>query len=56
MVHDIDLFTVRSVGLGLGDCLAYLLPDANVSLSDEDTGVVYRLGQPELKHLKMRGS
>ena len=37
---------------GLRDRVSYLLPDADVSLSDEDTGVVNRLGEPELEHLE----
>ena len=37
---------------GLGDRVSYLLPDADVSLSDEDTGVMDRLGEPELENLK----
>ena len=30
---------------------SYLLPDPDVSLPDEDTGVVDGLGQPQLEHL-----
>ena len=38
--------------LGLGDRVSYLLPDTDVPLSDEDTGVVNGLGEPELEHLE----
>ena len=31
---------------------SYLLPDSDVSLPDEDTGVVDGLGQPQLEHLQ----
>ena len=41
---------------GLGVRVSYLLPDADVSLPDEDTGVVDRLGEPELKHLEREKS
>ena len=40
--------------VGLKDRVSYLLPDADVSLPDEDTGVVDRLGEPELEHLDNR--
>ena len=40
--------------LGLRDRVSYLLPHTDVSLSDEDTGVVDRLGEPELEHLENR--
>ena len=31
---------------------SYLLPHTDVSLLDEDPGVVDRLGKPQLEHLK----
>merc|ERR1712045_728400 len=33
---------------------SYLLPDSDVSLPDEDTGVVDGLGQPQLEHLGLK--
>ena len=39
---------------GLGLC--YLLPDPDMPLLDEDTGVVDRLGESQLEHLQRRGS
>jgi len=53
MIHDIDLLLIRASAeaVSLGDRVSYLLPDADVPLSDEDTGVVDGLGEPELENL-----
>ena len=54
MIHDIDLFLLKASAeaVSLGDRVSYLLPDADVPLSDEDTGVVDGLGEPELENLE----
>ena len=54
MIHDIDLMISQAVRLG--DRVSYLLPDADVPLSDEDTGVVDRLGEPKLEHLQINNN
>ena len=52
IVHDIDLLKGSAEAVSLGDRVSYLLPDTDVPLSDEDTGVVNGLGEPELENLK----
>ena len=52
MIHDIDLLQMSVEAVGPQDCVSYLLPDTDVPLSDEDTGVMNRLGEPELEHLE----
>ena len=51
VVHEIDLL-IRWQAAGATVPGSYLLPDSDVSLPDEDTGVVDGLGQPQLKHLQ----
>ena len=53
VVHDIDLLDNKG-GQAAGATVpgSYLLPDPDVSLPDEDTGVVDGLGQPQLEHLQ----
>ena len=56
IVHDIGCFWGLVIGsaeaVSLRDRVSYLLPDADVPLSDEDTGVVDGLGEPELENLE----
>ena len=52
VVHDIDLLDKRGQAAGATVLGSYLLPDSDVSLPDEDTGVVDGLGQPQLEHLQ----
>ena len=48
--------TGSAEAVSLGDRVSYLLPDADVPLPDEDTGVVDGLGEPELEHLQMKNN
>ena len=54
MIHDIDLSRGSEEAVSLRDRVSYLLPHTDVSLPDENTGVVDRLGEPELEHLDNR--
>ena len=40
IIHDIDLLKGSAEAVSLGDRVSYLLPDTDVPLSDEDTGVM----------------
>ena len=51
VVHDIDLLDKEGRPAGATVPGSYLLPDPDMSLPDEDTGVVDGLGQPQLEHL-----
>ena len=50
MVHDIELSQFSPLLI----LSSHLLPHTDVSLLDEDTGVVNRLGEPELEHLGLQ--